>query len=91
MTSYKFEVAAKNAVMDVVLKNHDEVFTIKDLSLVWFARILGNMKAIVIDNGVNNRLYEVTYNIDKDEMYVDEYDKQTNTVFYSGMIDTEVR
>lgn len=91
MTSYKFEVAAKNAVMDVILKNHDEVFTIKDLSLVWFARILGNMKAIVIDNGVNNRLYEVTYNIDKDEMYVDEYDKQTNTVFYSNMIDTEVR
>lgn len=91
MTSYNFEVAAKNAVMDVILKNHDEVFTIKDLSLVWFARILGDMKAIVIDHGVNNRLYEVTYNIDKDEMYVDEYNKQTNTVFYSNMIDTEVR
>lgn len=91
MTSYKFEVAAKNAVMDVILKNHDEVFTIKDLSLVWFARILGYMKAIVIDNGVNNRLYEVTYNIDKDEMYVDEYNKQTNTVFTADMIDTEVR
>ena len=91
MTSYQFEVAAKNAVMDVILKNHDEVFTIKDLSLVWFARILGDMKAIVIDNGVNNRLYEVTYNIDKDEMYVDEYDKQTNTVFTADMIEPEVR
>lgn len=90
MTSYQFEVAAKNAVIDVILKNHDEVFTIKDLSLVWFARILGDMKAI-IDHGVNNRLYEITYNIDKDEMYVDEYDKKTNTVFYSNMIDTEVR
>ena len=91
MTSYQFEVAAKNAVMKVISINHEEEFTIKDLSFVWFARILGYMKAIVIDNGQNNRLFEVTYNLDKDEMYVDEYDKRSNTTFYSNLIVTEVR
>lgn len=91
MTSYQFEVAAKNAVMDVIKKNRNEDFVISDLSFVWFARILGCMKAIVIDNGKNNRLYEVTYNLDKDEMYVDEYDKQTNTVFTAEEINSEVR
>lgn len=91
MTSYQFEVAAKNAVMDVIKKNHNEDFVISDLSFVWFARILGYMKAIVIDNGQNTRLFEVTYNLNKDEMYVDEYDKQTNTVFTADMIETEVR
>lgn len=91
MTSYQFEVAAKNAVMDVIKKNHNEDFFISDLSFVWFARILGYMKAIVIDNGQNNRLFEVTYDADTRAMYVDEYDKQTNTVFTTDMIETEVR
>ena len=91
MTSYQFEVAAKNAVMDVIKKNHNEDFVISDLSFVWFARILGYMKAIVIDNGLNNRLYEVTYDADTHAMYVDEYNKQTNTVFTAEEINPEVR
>lgn len=81
MTSYEFEVAAKNAVIQAIKQNHDEIFTIEQVHMVWFAHVLGFKKAIMIDGGANNRLYEVTYNRDKNEMYVDEYDKVENTVF----------
>lgn len=89
MTSYEFEVAAKNAV---IKRNFDcnEFYTIEDISIVWHSYILGYQKAILIDNGYNNRLYEVTYNPDRDEMYLDEYQKSENMVFDAGMIDIQV-
>ena len=89
MTSYEFEVAAKNAV---IKRNFDcnEHYEIQDISIVWHAYILGYQKAILIDNGHNLRLYEVTYNPDRDEMYLDEYEKKENMVFTADMIDIEV-
>ena len=33
-----------------------------------------------MDNGKNQRLYEVTYNHERDEMYLDVYDKLENKV-----------
>ena len=81
MTSYEFEVMAKNAVISVAADKHGETFTIDQISIVWFAHLLGYKKAILIDSGKNNRIYEVTYNREKNEMYVDEYEKLSNTVF----------
>ena len=89
MTSYEFEVAAKNAVIQRNF-NCNEYYKIQDISIVWHAYILGYQKAILIDNGINNRLYEVTYNPDRDEMYLDEYEKKENMVFTADMIDIEV-
>ena len=87
MTSYEFEVAAKNAVIQRNF-NCNEYFNIKDISIVWHAYVLGYQKAILIDNGDNKRLYEVTYNPDRDEMYLDEYEKSHNMIVYE--IDTQV-
>lgn len=78
MTSYEFEVAAKNAVLRYCAKRYRERFSISEISLVWFAHVLGNKKAILIDNAANNRIYEVTYNAGKDEMYLDVYFKMAN-------------
>ena len=78
MTSYEFEVAAKNAVLRYCVKRYRERFSISDISLVWFAHVLGNKKAILIDSGGNGRIYEVTYNAEKDEMYLDVYFKMAN-------------
>lgn len=85
MTSYEFEVAAKNAVIKCIKEHHNERYAIEDINMVWFAHVLGNKKAILIDNGKNDRLYEVTYNVIRDELYVDEYGKLNNTVFPSAM------
>ena len=88
MTSYEFEVAAKNAVIKVVQSKYGEEYDITGIQMVWFAHILGYKKAILIDAGDNLRMYEVTYNRDRQELYVDAYQKRENVVFTD--IDTEV-
>ena len=89
MTSYEFEVAAKNAVIDVIKKQYDETYPIGQINVVWMAHLLGFKKAILIDAGANQRIYEVTYNRDKNEMYVDAYEKASNTVYAGTAIDTK--
>lgn len=78
MTTYEFEVAAKNAVIEIAMNEYYDHFCIEDISVVWMAHILGNKKAMLIDNGNNRRYYEVTYNAKENEMYVDVYDKKVN-------------
>lgn len=77
MTSNEFEVAAKKAVVDIC-RAWDENVIIEQISIVFFAYTLGNIKATLIDGQYNNRYYEVTYNKIKDEMYVDTYIKVCN-------------
>lgn len=88
MTSYEFEVAAKNAVIKVVKKKYGEEYDITGIQMVWFAHILGCKKAILIDMGENLRLYEVTYNCYKNELYLDAYEKEENVKLVD--IDTTV-
>ena len=87
MTSYEFEVAAKNAVIKVLKDDYNEEYNITQIQMVWFAHILGYKKAILIDLGNNLRIYEVTYNLAKNEMYVDAYHKKYNVKVTD--IDTE--
>ena len=86
MTTYEFEVAAKNAVISAVKERYGEDYKISDVQVVWMTHVLGHKKAILIDNGGNLRLYEVTYNRDRNELYVDLYNKEKNLV---AAIDTE--
>ena len=79
MTSYEFEKAAKNAVVDCLRKEYIPV-TIGQLDLVWFAHELGYKKCTIWGRPMGNRYAEVTYNRDKDEMYVDIYQKIINQV-----------
>ena len=88
MTSYEFEVAAKNAVIEVIREKFDEDYDISMIQFVWFAHILDNKKAILIDLGENHRLYEVTYKDPQGVLFVDVYDKKSNTMI--AEIDTTV-
>lgn len=88
MNSYDFCVAAKNAIINVAKEKYGEDYKIEDVQVVWMVHLLGYKKGIYIDNGQNQRIYEVTYNRDKNEMYVDAYEKQSNTVVSGDEIDT---
>jgi hypothetical protein len=90
MSSYEFEVAAKNAVIETCRERYGEEYTIKDIQMVWFCHILGFKKAILINNGPNLQIFEVTYNRDKNEMYVDSYSKNSNDVLFQAEIDMTV-
>lgn len=70
MTSYEFEVAAKNAVIDIF-----NDLRIEDIQLVWFTHTLGNKKCCLYAPGMGTSYAEVTYSKEQDVMWVDIYDK----------------
>ena len=51
---------------------HDETF------IVWFCKTLRNWKALISTTVSDGMYYEVTYNGDKDEIYLDAYKKWEN-------------
>lgn len=79
MTSYEFEIICKNEIIKEVKEKYHEDYKIEELHLVWFGKELQNMKCCICDNGKNNRYYECTFNGNKQELYVDIYEKKHNT------------
>lgn len=49
--------------------------------VTWFAKVLGNWKAMVSTDLVPNQCWEVTYNGAEKEAYVDHYDKVSNHAY----------
>ena len=90
MTSYEFEVAAKNALIQLIQACYGETYGIHEIHLTSLYHILGSKKCTAIDCGDNMRYYEVTYNAPKDEMYVDMYEKRHNIRIPGKELKTEV-
>lgn len=51
-----------------------------DTAIVWFSKTLQNWKALVITTLPDNMYFEVTYNGNRKESYIDVYDKTQNVV-----------
>ena len=69
LTSYEFEVVAKNAVADMI-----DGVTLQDLQLVWFTHVLGDKKCCVWAPSMKNKYAEVTYSREG-IMWIDIYEK----------------
>lgn len=52
-----------------------------DIFIVWFSKTLQNFKALVSTTLSDGMYYELTYNGDKDELYLDAYKKLENKVY----------
>lgn len=74
--------------IDIDDNKADEFY--ESLQVVWFSKTLQNHKALVMstDGYFNETYWEVTYNGDKDEYYVDEYIKTSNEVISGDDIET---
>lgn len=73
---------AKRVVVDY-FNSHSErtdnfVLTMDDVFIVWFCKTLQNWKAMVSTTVSDGMYYEVTYNGDKKETYLDAYKKWEN-------------
>lgn len=77
MTSYEFEKAAKNAVSDE-LKALGVDVTLSELQLVWLSYTLGNIKCTIYSPKMDKKYAEVTFNKEKEQIYVDIYEKLVN-------------
>ena len=63
----------------------------QDVYIVWLCKILQNFKALLSTTLPDGMYYEVTYNGDKDEIYVDAYKKFENRCYdnATGLIKKE--
>lgn len=55
------------------------IITKPDVYCVWFSYVLGNAKCLISTIRPDHRYYELTFNGDKLEVYVDTYVKVNNT------------
>ena len=74
MTSYEFERAAKNIVIDMLARRGTKA-TIEDLNLVWFTHLLGNKKCMIYGEVMANLYAEITYSQESFMVYADLYQK----------------
>ena len=61
-----------------VEKTDGKFITVDDVYVVWFCKTLQNWKALLSTNVSDGMYYEVTYNGNKKETYLDAYKKWEN-------------
>ena len=78
----EFIPLAKQTVLDYVQAHLDVTDDVKvsinDIYVVWLCKTLQNWKALVSTTLPDGMYYEVTYNGDKKEIYLDAYKKFEN-------------
>lgn len=77
-----YQQIAKEVVLNYANKHIDKTdnvqITLDDVYIVWFCKTLQNWKALVSTTLPDGMYYEVTYNGDKKEIYLDAYKKFEN-------------
>lgn len=66
----------------IMVRNTKSAFALRfcEIFIVWKAKVLQNWKYLLATNIPDDLYYEVTYNGDKKEFYIDEYVKINNSV-----------
>lgn len=82
MDNMEFMRRCRGIVADYFNEHVDKTdgkhITVDDVYVVWSCKTLQNNKALLSTNVSDGMYYEITYNGDKDETYVDVYKKWEN-------------
>jgi len=87
MNEKEFVEKCKNEVVDYFNNNMDKTdnesnkITIENVYVVWLCKALQNSKALLSTTVSDGMYYEITYNGDKKEFYMDVYKKWQNYTF----------
>ena len=73
MNSYEFEIAAKNAVIELCKENINKDYNLLDIELVHLSSVGRNKKCALIEKGSYQRIYIVT--LSNNNFRVDIYEK----------------
>ncbi len=88
MKNNDFEKLCKEIVKNYFNKKVDKSdnyeITIDDVYIVWICKTLQNNKALVSTTVSDGMYYELTYNGDKQELYLDAYRKLENVYIKLG-------
>lgn len=77
------DAVAMNLVRDYILKHWDPTTTKTDFEIfvVWKAKVLQNWKFLISSDIPDGMYYELTFNGDKNEWYLDAYKKFENRCY----------
>lgn len=78
MSSLAFMNLAKELTKKFAEAENDVELKLNDVYIVWYNYTLGNSKALLSTNIEDGRYYELTYNKEKSEIYIDVYKKEHN-------------
>ena len=69
-------------IVKQILRDYIKIDTDVDyeIFIVWKCKVLQNVKYLLCTNLPDQKYYELTYNGDKKELYIDEYNKISNKV-----------
>ena len=86
MGNEKFIEECKKVVREYAIEHMDKTDTVPpfDVFVVWSCKTLQNYKALLSTTLRDGMYYEITYNGDKKEAYLDAYKKFENRVVMRG-------
>jgi len=87
MGNQEFINKCKQIVRDYTVEHMDKTDTVPpfDVFVVWSCKTLQNNKALLSTTISDGMYYEITYNGDKKEAYLDAYKKFENRVVMQGV------
>lgn len=94
MTQLDMQFQAKLLVMEYFNRKQTSaelLITTDEVHISWFSKTLQNWKALLITRAPNGIYYEITYNGDDKEAYIDVYQKIDNVVVPFAIIEEENR
>lgn len=71
----------KESIIEYLATAKELFVGLDDISIVWFSKTLQNWKLLAITNLFDGRYYEVTYNGDRQEIYLDVYSKEDKRTY----------
>lgn len=71
---------AKKCVKRAYIKYYGRRVSEDDIYVVWFSKTLQNWKALLATKLKDRKYFEITYDGDKNQTYVDAYTKEHNLV-----------
>ena len=78
MDNGKFIDVCKNEVVKYTNDHLDKQISSDDVYVVWLTKTLQNNKALLSTTLLDSMYYELTYNGDKNELYIDVYKRLEN-------------
>lgn len=80
MNNQAFQELAQEKVIEY-FKSKGVKVAKQEVFIVWLSKVLQNNKALLSTTLPDEHYFEVTFNGDKNELYVDVYDKEENLSF----------